>query len=147
MTYRSSTIYTRCRNTFNYQLEPSEHAYKCRWHHRHTMIDLAPLPRAGAFGHARVGRRALRLRILPIARPILFHDIGASIQKTSIDGAGALVLLGRVSGFAPLWRVLLCWKRLNDWLAPLRGKVHCAGIGRLPTGNAKSRRLGTGSHL
>ena len=69
----------------------SENANKRRWHRRHTMIDLAPLPRARAFGHARPrGLRHLRLRILPIAGTILFHDIGAPNQKASIDGVGAL---------------------------------------------------------
>ena len=132
VTYRSSTIHTSCRNTFDDQPRASENAYKRRWHRRHTMIDLAPLPRAGTFGHACPRRlRIRRRRILPIAVPILFHDIGAPNQKASIDGIGALSLSRSWPAACPgglLRRRSVAatkgCRRLDDWLAPpLRGDV------------------------
>ena len=51
---------------------------------RHTMIDLAPLFWALACAGCWCRRGLLRLRILPIAGPILFHYIGAPDFRVSI---------------------------------------------------------------
>jgi hypothetical protein len=53
-----------------------------RWLAGRTMIYFAPL--LGAFVCASRWRRLLRLRLLPIACPILFHDIGAYASRASI---------------------------------------------------------------
>jgi len=47
-----------------------------------TMIYFAPL--LGTFGCACCRRRLLRLHVLPIARPILFHDTGGYDPRASI---------------------------------------------------------------
>ena len=48
-----------------------------------TMIDLPPL--LGILARPSSWWRAFRLRILPIACPILFHYIGASVSRDSIE--------------------------------------------------------------
>lgn len=66
-------------------VDVSERTFKVgqgRWHAGRTMIYFAPL--LGAFVCARWRRRLLRLRLLPIACPILFHDIGAYASRASI---------------------------------------------------------------
>lgn len=53
-----------------------------RWLAGRTMIYFAPL--LGAFVCARRGWRLLRLRLVPIACPILLHDIGFYASRASI---------------------------------------------------------------
>jgi hypothetical protein len=53
-----------------------------RWLAGRTMIYFAPL--LGAFVCARRGWRLLRLRLVPIACPILLHDIGFYASRVSI---------------------------------------------------------------
>ena len=157
MTYRSSTIYTCCRNTFDDQQDPSEPAHAdVAGTVRHTMIDLAPLPGARAFAHACRGQRGLLLllllllrgrllRVLPIAGPILLHDIGASsicIHKAPIDWraagwwsrAGRVLEVGLVAGeiLSPL-RVCSAQQLGEGWmtgLATLQSSTVRTGPGR-----------------